>query len=199
MTWIRTVPYDEAEGRLRTLYDRIKGPGDNVDNIMKAHSLRPHSMKGHLALYKSVLHHSANQLPVWFLEALGLYVSLMNRCEYCIEHHHEGIRRLVGDERAHLIRQALESGNHAEAFKAKEVAAMGYAERLTQSPTEVTEADIEALRTAGFDDGEILEVNQVVSYFAYANRMVLGLGVTTKGDMLGFSPSSEDPDDWSHR
>lgn len=31
MTWIRTVPYAEAAGRLKTLYDRVKGPGDNVD------------------------------------------------------------------------------------------------------------------------------------------------------------------------
>jgi uncharacterized protein YciW len=55
------------------------------------------------------------------------------------------------------------------------------------------------LRSAGFDDGEILEVNQVVSYFAYANRMVLGLGVNTGGDVLGLSPSSGDSSDWSHR
>ncbi|MBT5265643.1 MAG: alkylhydroperoxidase, partial [Rhodospirillaceae bacterium] len=42
MTWIRTIPYKEATGRLKQLYDRVKGPDDNVDNIMMAHSLRPH-------------------------------------------------------------------------------------------------------------------------------------------------------------
>ena len=36
MTWIATVPYEEATGRLKTLYDRVKGPDDNVDNIMMA-------------------------------------------------------------------------------------------------------------------------------------------------------------------
>ena len=30
MPWIDTVPYEQAEGRLRRLYDRVKGPGDNV-------------------------------------------------------------------------------------------------------------------------------------------------------------------------
>ena len=56
------------------------------------------------------------------------------------------------------------------------------------------------MRAAGMTDGEILEVNQVVAYFAYANRTVLGLGVTTEGDTLGLSPSATDrPDDWSHR
>ncbi len=56
-----------------------------------------------------------------------------------------------------------------------------------------------ALRQAGLGDGEILEINQVVSYFAYANRTVLGLGVSTRGDALGLSPGdSERPDDWRH-
>ena len=50
MTWIETIDYDKASGRLKTLYDRVKGPEDNVDNIMMAHSLRPHTMEGHGAL-----------------------------------------------------------------------------------------------------------------------------------------------------
>ena len=49
MTWIATVAYPEATGHLKTLYDRVKGPDDNVDNIMMAHSLRPHTMDGHMA------------------------------------------------------------------------------------------------------------------------------------------------------
>ena len=50
MPWINTVPYKEATGRLKELYDRVKGPDNNVDNIMMMHSLRPHSMEGHMAI-----------------------------------------------------------------------------------------------------------------------------------------------------
>ena len=49
-------------------------------------------------------------------------------------------------------------------------------------------SDVERLRTAGFSDGEILEINQVVAYFAYANRTVQGLGATTEGETLGYHP-----------
>ena len=63
MTWIRTIPYLEATGALKVLYDRIKGPDNNVDNIMLAHSLRPHSMEGHMAIYKYVLHHPKMRFP----------------------------------------------------------------------------------------------------------------------------------------
>lgn len=201
MTWIRTVPYEEASGRLKKLYDRISGPDDNVDNIMLAHSLRPHTMEGHMAIYKNVIHHSGNKLPKWLLESLGVYVSLINECGYCIEHHFAGLRRLLSDdEKAAAIRQALEADEPEQVFAGGELAAMRYAEALTRRPTTLAEADIDVMRDASLDDGEILEINQVVSYFNYANRMVLGLGITTDGDILGLSPNdSDDPDNWSHR
>jgi uncharacterized peroxidase-related enzyme len=200
MTWIKTVSYADATGWLKSLYNRIKGPDDNVDNIMLAHSLRPHSMEGHLVLYKNVLHHTANTLPKWYLECLGVYVSLINECDYCVRHHFQGLKRLLGDDlRSDAIFQALNSSELGQNFSAKESAGLLYAERLTNRPAKVNESDMRDLRSAGFHDGEILEVNQVVSYFAYANRTVLGLGVTTDGDVLGLSPSSGDSGDWSHR
>ena len=200
MTWIRTVPYPEATGRLKTLYDRVKGPGDNVDNIMMAHSLRPHSMEGHMTLYKYVLHHSGNRVPKHFLETLGVQVSLLNGCSYCVEHHFQGLRRLLGDDaRANEIRAAFEAGDPSAAFDAKPLAAVRYTERLTRDPAGMTPDTVEAMRAAGWDDGEILEINQVVAYFAYANRTVLGLGVDTDGDILGLSPGeNDDPENWNH-
>jgi alkylhydroperoxidase family enzyme len=50
----------------------------------------------------------------------------------------------------------------------------------------MVKADIDALRTAGCDDGEILEANQVCAYFNYSNRLLNGLGVTTEGDVIGY-------------
>ena len=68
----------------------------------------------------------------------------------------------------------------------------------TEAPR-VKFTSIEAMQAAGADDGEILEINQVTAYFAYANRMVLGLGINTEGDIIGHSPGdSSDPDNWSH-
>lgn len=200
MSWIRTVPFAEATGRLRRIYDRIVGPDGTVDNIMMAHSLRPHSMEGHMALYKNVLHHSANELPKWFLETIGIYVSLLNQCDYCVEHHAAGLGRLLGDQdRADRIRAALESEVFGGLFADDEIAMLRYARTLTLEPDRITSALLGELREVGCDDGRILEVNQVTAYFAYANRTVLGLGCTTEGDVLGLSPgSSDDPDDWSH-
>lgn len=202
MAWIKTVPYAESTGRLRQLYDRVKGPDDNVDNILMAHSLRPHTLEGHMAIYKYVLHHSANRVPKWLLETIGVWVSLLNRCSYCVDHHFAGLRRLLGDDaRAQAIRGALDTGRIEEAPLApREHLALRYAEQLTRDPAGVAREMVEELRRAGYEDGEILEINQVAAYFSYANRTVLGLGCTTDGDVLGLSPNNSDnPEDWSHK
>ena len=200
MTWINTISYEDSEGDLRKLYDRIKGPNNNVDNIMLAHSLRPHMLQGHMTLYKYVLHHPRNALAKAYLEAIGVYVSSLNNCDYCVEHHFAGMARLLGDaERADVIRQALQNRRPEDAFEAGELAGFNYASKLTLTADQVTRADIEALRQAGLDDGQILEINQVTAYFSYANRTVLGLGINTKEDIIGLSPGdSSDPDNWSH-
>lgn len=201
MAWIDTISYADAKGRLRKLYDRIKGPNDNVDNIMMAHSLRPHSMEGHMALYKYVLHHSGNELPKWFLETLGVWVSSLNKCAYCVDHHFAGLKRLLADDaRADQIRSAIEQREvEATPLTDAQKAAMRYARTLTIDPASLTKASIQQLREAGFSDGEILEINQVCAYFSYANRTVLGLGCNTDGDIIGLSPgNSDDPNDWQH-
>lgn len=199
--WIRLIPYEESEGHLRTLYDRVKGPGGRIDNVMKAHSLRPHSMEGHSALYKAVMHHAGNAMPVWFLECLAVCASLANRCDYSVAHHFAGLSRLLQDEaRAAAIYRALAAAQPEAAFEGKELALLRYVRKLTLEPQRMAEADILALRAAGATDGEILEANQVCAYFNYSNRLLNGLGVTTQGDILGTSPPNTDSlDDWEHR
>ena len=99
MSWIETVAYEDANTKLKALYDRVKGPDNNVDNIMMMHSLRPHSMEGHMAIYKYVLHHRDNTIDKWFLETLGVWVSALNDCDYCVEHHFAGLKRLLNDDK----------------------------------------------------------------------------------------------------
>ncbi len=54
---------------------------------------------------------------------------------------------------------------------------LAYAEKLTREPWAMVEADVAALRAAGFRDADILDINQVTGYYAYVNRLADGLGV----------------------
>ena len=199
MTWIRTVPYEMADRRLKKIYKPFRVRG-RIDNILLAHGLRPHTLQGHMALYGSVLYHSANTVPRWLLEAIAAYVSALNQCGYCVNHHAGGMTKLLGDRaRGAAIRRALEADAPEDAFDGRELVALRYARALTMAPAEIDEAEITALRAAGFDDGEILEINQIAAYFAYVNRVVLGLGITQDSNDPDRSPNTSDsPDDRSH-
>ncbi|MBI9012551.1 MAG: hypothetical protein JEZ08_10015 [Clostridiales bacterium] len=53
-----------------------------------------------------------------------------------------------------------------------------YAEKLTLTPGKMVEKDVIMLRKAGFEDVDILDINQIVAYYAYVNRTADGLGVS---------------------
>jgi len=55
---------------------------------------------------------------------------------------------------------------------------LGYVAKLTRTPADVVEADVETLRLAGFGDHAILDIAQITAYFAYVNRLADGLGVS---------------------
>lgn len=200
MTWIKTIKYNDADGKLKALYDRIKGSNNYIDNILLAHSLRPNTLKGHMSLYKNVLHHSSNRLPKWFLEAIGVYVSLINGCAYCVKHHARGMARHIDDDKVSAeIMEALERDAPDMYFTGKELAILDYVRDLTLNPDKVIRRHVSMMQVVGISDDVILEINQVVAYFAYANRTVLGLGVNTEGEIIGLSPGEADEDDWHHK
>ena len=200
MSWIKTIDYDNAKGKLKSLYQRVKGPNNKVDNVLKIHSLRPHTLEGHMVLYKAILHHSGNSLPKWYLEALGCYVSHLNNCEYCLDHHFAGFRRLLNnDVKSDQFLEAVKTDSLASFFEPNYASGAAYAKKLTLNIQKFEEKDFSRLKDSGFSEGEILEINQVVSYFNYVNRSVIGLGASTIGDILGLSPNqNNDPDNWGH-
>ncbi|TWP34440.1 carboxymuconolactone decarboxylase family protein [Leekyejoonella antrihumi] len=187
--WIKMISDEEATGELREMLDRVRTPHGTVDNVMRVHSLRPHTMAGHLALYRSVLHHEANQLPEWFLECVASYTSILNDCPYSLAHHWSNAADLIGEtRRADAVLAALHR-DPEDAFAGKELALLRYTGKLTRHPGTMTVDDVTACRNAGASDGDILEVNQVCAYFNYSNRLLNGLGVTTDGDAIGYYSS----------
>lgn len=179
MAWIKITAPEEAQGELALSYRRLGAPPARLDQVLLVHSQRPHTLDAHMALYRAVLHHPANTLDTALAEAIGVRVSLLNQCSYCVAHHSRGLERALGDpDLARFWLDVLNNCNLAEAFDGKQIAALEYAELLTRSPGALGAADVRMLRQAGWSDGEILEINQVAAYFSYANRTVLGLGAS---------------------
>lgn len=185
--WIKMVSDEEADDALLRDFALARTPHGTLDNVMRVHGLRPATLRGHVTLYRAALHENANTIPPWLQETVASYVSMLNDCPYSLANHWANARHLIGDDaRADKIEVALKARRPADALDGAALALVHYAEKLTLTPGAMQPGDVDALRTAGLDDGEILEANQIIGYFAYVNRLLNGLGVTTDGDVVGY-------------
>jgi uncharacterized peroxidase-related enzyme len=185
--WISMISDQDANDDLLDALKLARTPHGTVDNVMRVHSHRPNTMRGHVALYRAALHDEANTLPEWLQETISSYVSILNKCPYSLANHWANARHLINDSaRADTIEEALNIDKPANAFTGKELALMLYARKLTLSPGDMNQEDVDSLKNNGLNDGEILEANQIIGYFNYVNRLLNGLGVTTDGDTVGY-------------
>lgn len=104
-----------------------------------------------------------------------------------MRHHAAGLARLTKRGRPELA-ASLADDYRTAPLSPRERAMCDYAVKLTREPWAMVESDLRPMREAGLSDREILDVNLIVCYFAYANRLADGLGIALEGedDVLGW-------------
>ena len=88
------------------------------------------------------------------------------------------------DERSENILSEILNNYKSADISSKEKAMLDYAVKLTKTPASVNEEDINRLRKFGLNDRDILDVNQVISYFNYVNRVADGLGIELEEEYI---------------
>jgi uncharacterized peroxidase-related enzyme len=81
MAWIKMIAENEAEGKLKELYEKYAEPSGGVDNILKIHSLNVKSMKTHFELYAHLMRGRSGLSRVQ-REMIAVVVSTTNQCHY---------------------------------------------------------------------------------------------------------------------
>ncbi|MBE0451228.1 MAG: peroxidase [Clostridia bacterium] len=89
-----------------------------------------------------------------------------------MEHHGEALRLETNREFVEALKE-----DYTKVLDNKDIEMIGYAIKLTKAPHSIIEEDIINLRELGFEDRDIFDINQVVAYFNYVNRIASGLGV----------------------
>lgn len=81
MTWIKTVPEDEATGIVKKYYDNSRRSWGGVDNIIQAHSLNTAALRALMTFYNGLMHGDCD-LTLRQREMIAVTVSVINRCRY---------------------------------------------------------------------------------------------------------------------
>jgi uncharacterized peroxidase-related enzyme len=88
--------------------------------------------------------------------------------------HTAAVRRLTGD--AHLNQEFATTWPEYK-LDAKTRALLGYASRLTETPSMVSREDTDALREAGWSEDAIWEITALISFFNFSGRMEAASGL----------------------
>jgi uncharacterized peroxidase-related enzyme len=183
MPWIEIIGPDRADGRLKEAYDwqaeRLGFPSE----FTQLGSLAPDLVHVRLELYRA-----SERIPSRLTDRqknlVSHVVSALNRTPYCASQTRVKLRELGVDDDE---REAVEAGRFDELAPA-DAALLRYAAKLTVAPADVEEADVSALRAAGFDDLDILHVNNQVAHLNYTNRVANGLGLVHEIDSATYDP-----------
>ncbi|MCW8850867.1 MAG: peroxidase-related enzyme [Melioribacteraceae bacterium] len=173
MAWIKQVDSGSAEGKLKEVYNDLESSRGKISNIMKIQSLDPETMKNHLDMYLSIMFNNST-INREERELIAVVVSSLNNCSYCINHHAEALNTYWKDDAKINM---LISDYKSIDFSIRILAILNYAEKLTVTPGLVNEFDVQNLRIHDIMDEDILNINLVVSYFNFVNRIANGLGV----------------------
>lgn len=176
VVWIRTIPWDESDGELRAAYDwqaaRLGVPAE----FTMLGSLYPPIVEERLRLYRSVEGCPSGLAPEERVLA-AFVTSVLNGTAHCAS----GLRhRLLGLEWTQDQVDAVAADPtevHTGSPRLDAIAA--HAGALTTRPHSITEDDLGQLRGVGLDDLELLDLNNIVAYYNYINRVANGLGLTT--------------------
>ena len=188
MSFLKMIDEESATGKLKEIYDELLGgEGDRLANLLKSQSLNPEILEKHLELYKSIMQEETG-LSHQEREMIAVVVSAVNNCHYSLVHHGAALQQLVDEDDKLLFKdlaKAYQKPNQPEKEQQKQLASLTLREKaildhtrkLTVSPADILESDIEKLKEIGLKDNHIHDITQVVSYCNYENRIAQGLGV----------------------
>ncbi|MFW5994201.1 MAG: peroxidase-related enzyme [Halanaerobiaceae bacterium] len=189
MSFIKVTDEKNATGRLKEVYNELLGDeGDRISNLLKSQSINPEILESHLKLYKSIMLEQSG-LTRKEREMIGVVVSAVNNCHYCLVHHGAALQQLVDEDQKLLFKDIAKAyqrpgqteKNQQEKLSdltLREKAILDHSRKLTISPANMIESDIEKLQEIGLSDRDIHDITQVVSYCNYENRIAQGLGIT---------------------
>ncbi len=180
MAFIKIISEEDAEGRLKEIYEDISKKRGKLANVHMAQSLNPESIVHHMDLYIHLLY-GKSPLKRYQREMIATIVSVATGCGYCQAHHGAALNHFWKNETK--IAQLKADYTKLSLSKADELLC-DYAWTLTKKPEKTKKESlfVAPLKEQGFSDLAILDATLIISYFNFVNRIMNGLGVELEGD-----------------
>jgi uncharacterized peroxidase-related enzyme len=162
MTRISTVDPRAATGETKQLLDAVHAQLGATPNLFRTLARSPTALSGFLALHAAL---EAATIDKATRERIALAIAEANDCGYCLAAH-TTIGRHAG-----LANDEMARNRRGGSTDPKAAAAIAFARAVNAGRGDVTDLDFDAVRRAGHDDAEIVEIVAVVALNVFTNYL----------------------------
>lgn len=158
---------EPADQDLQVYFAKCLAKLGMVPNVIRAVAANPRKAKNFIATYNELMLGESG-LDKLEREMIAVVVSSANRCYYCLVAHGQAVRALSGDPQ---LGEMLVLNYRVAELSPRHRTMLDFAWKLTQTPSEIGEADRQRLRDAGFKDADIYDIADVAAFFNMTNRL----------------------------
>lgn len=169
MAFVKTVQENEAAGLLKELYDAdLKNLG-YIPNYSKTLSLRPEV----LAAWQNLLKSFRTNMRLRRYELVTIAAATALKCTYCSLVHGTILSSNVfsPEEVTEIVKDFRNAG-----LEPAEVSMMSYAQKIIIDANQVTQEDIDELRSHGLTDEEVLDITFTATGRSFFSKTLDALG-----------------------
>lgn len=160
MSRIELVDPKQAEGKQKELLDGIQKKLGMTPNIMRSLATSPAALQAYLGFSGAL---AEGKLDAKVREQIALTVAEANGCDYCLAAH-SAVGGMVG-----LSKDEIYDARLGTSSDGRIAAALRFARTIVEKRGWVGNEDLETVRNAGFDDGEISEIVANVAFNTFTN------------------------------
>jgi uncharacterized peroxidase-related enzyme len=143
------------------LLDAVKKQLGVVPNLFRLVSNSPAALEGYLSLSGAL---GKGALPAATRERIALAVAEINGCDYCLAAH-----AYLGKNLAKLDDAEITANRNGGSNDAKADAAVRFAAKVARERGRVSEDDVRAVKLAGYDDEQVIEIVLHVALNTWTN------------------------------
>jgi uncharacterized peroxidase-related enzyme len=162
------VSANDTPAGSRALLDAVHGAFGATPNMFRAVAHSPAALQAMWGFFGAL---GGGSIPAKLGEQIAVAVADRNACEYCLAAH-TALGRQAGASSAEM--SAAQAGESADPATA---AALRFALKLVEQRGQVSDADVGAMRAAGFDDGQVVEVLAHVALNLFTNYVNVAFAV----------------------
>jgi uncharacterized peroxidase-related enzyme len=160
MSRLVAIEPEHATGKAKELLDGVHAKLKMTPNMMRVMANSPAVLQAYLSFSGAL---TGGLLDAKLRELLALTVGEENACQYCVSAH-TAIGKMTG-----LSDAEIEAARDGGSDSPKRAAALAFARRVNETRGQATDADLEAVRKAGYSDGDIAEIIAHVALNIFTN------------------------------